>query len=165
MVSGGALVVGGGIVCGDWRVLALLLDFTEVMLTSPPNLAHCAPPPKVNRRFTFLHFLLLLKPSLSIHLSIHTNVYPYICISVHICLSVHLSICTMCLYSLDYQSINLPVHLTLHNTVYLSSISVHPTSQLTIYLNIHPSVPLNIHLTLHLTFPPIWSDSSSTRHL
>ena len=42
MVGGGALVVGGGgIVCGDWGVLALVLDFREVMLTSPPELAHC----------------------------------------------------------------------------------------------------------------------------
>ena len=34
-------MVGGGIVCGDWGVLALVLDFREVMLTSPPELAHC----------------------------------------------------------------------------------------------------------------------------
>ena len=38
-------MVGGGSVCGDWRVLALVLDFREVMLTSPPELAYCAPPP------------------------------------------------------------------------------------------------------------------------
>ena len=34
-------MVGGGIVCGDLGVLALVLDFREVMLTSPPDLAHC----------------------------------------------------------------------------------------------------------------------------
>ena len=38
-------MVGGGILCGDWGVLALVLDFREVMLTSPPELAHFAPPP------------------------------------------------------------------------------------------------------------------------
>ena len=36
-------MVGDGNVCGDWGVLALLLDFREVMLTSPPELAQCAP--------------------------------------------------------------------------------------------------------------------------
>ena len=35
-------MVGGGSVCG---VLTLVMDFREVMLTSPPELAHCAPPP------------------------------------------------------------------------------------------------------------------------
>ena len=40
MVGGGALRVGGGNVCGDWGVLALVMDFREVMLTSPPELAH-----------------------------------------------------------------------------------------------------------------------------
>jgi len=44
VVGGGALGVGGGSVCGDWGVLALVMDFREVMLTSPPELAHCAPP-------------------------------------------------------------------------------------------------------------------------
>ena len=39
-------MVCGGIVFGDWGVLALVLDFREVMLTSPPELAHCAPPPQ-----------------------------------------------------------------------------------------------------------------------
>ena len=34
-------MVGGGIVCGDLGVLALVLDFREVMLTSTPELAHC----------------------------------------------------------------------------------------------------------------------------
>ena len=43
--SGGALVVGGGSVCGDWGLLALVMDFREVMLTSPPELAHYASPP------------------------------------------------------------------------------------------------------------------------
>ena len=38
-------MVGGGIACGDLGVLAQVLDFREVMLTSPPELAHCAPPP------------------------------------------------------------------------------------------------------------------------
>ena len=38
-------MVGGGIVCGDLGVLALVLDFREVMLTSALELAHCAPPP------------------------------------------------------------------------------------------------------------------------
>ena len=38
-------MVGGGSVFGDWGVLALVMDFREVMLTSPPELAHCAPPP------------------------------------------------------------------------------------------------------------------------
>ena len=49
--SGGGLVVGGGslvvvffIVFGG--VFALLMDFREVMLTSTPELAHCAPPPR-----------------------------------------------------------------------------------------------------------------------
>ena len=41
MVGHGALVVGGGSVCGDWGVLALVMVFREVMLTSPPKLAHC----------------------------------------------------------------------------------------------------------------------------
>ena len=41
MVGGSALGVCGGSVCGDLRVLALVIDFREVMLTSPFNLAHC----------------------------------------------------------------------------------------------------------------------------
>ena len=41
VVGCGALVVGGGSVCGDLGVLALVMDFREVMLTSPPELAHC----------------------------------------------------------------------------------------------------------------------------
>ena len=41
MVCGGALVVGGGSVCGDWGLLALMMVFRKVMLTSPPELAHC----------------------------------------------------------------------------------------------------------------------------
>ena len=41
MVGGGALGVGVGNVCGDWGVLALVMDFREVMVTSPPELAHC----------------------------------------------------------------------------------------------------------------------------
>ena len=34
-------MVGGGSFCGDWGVFALVMDFKEVMLTSPPELAHC----------------------------------------------------------------------------------------------------------------------------
>ena len=45
MVGGGALVVGGGSVYCEWGLLALMIDFREVMLTSPHELAHCAPPP------------------------------------------------------------------------------------------------------------------------
>ena len=45
MVGGGGLVAGGGSVGGDWGVLVLVMDFREVMLTSPLELAHCAPPP------------------------------------------------------------------------------------------------------------------------
>ena len=45
MVGCGALVVGGGSVCGDCGVLALVMDFREVMLMSPAELAHCASPP------------------------------------------------------------------------------------------------------------------------
>ena len=30
---------------GDWGVFVLVMAFKEVMLTSPPELAHCAPPP------------------------------------------------------------------------------------------------------------------------
>ena len=44
VVGGGPLVVGCGSVCGDWGVLTLVMDFREVMLTSPPELAHCPPP-------------------------------------------------------------------------------------------------------------------------
>ena len=40
MVGGGALEVGCGSFCVDWLVLALVIDFREVMLTSPPELAH-----------------------------------------------------------------------------------------------------------------------------
>ena len=45
MVGVGALVVGGGSFWGHWGVFALVMDFREVMLTSPPELAHCAPYP------------------------------------------------------------------------------------------------------------------------
>jgi hypothetical protein len=41
---GGGKVVGGGSGCGDGRVLALMVDFRKVMITSSPELAHCAPP-------------------------------------------------------------------------------------------------------------------------
>ena len=34
-------MVGGGSFCGDWGVFALVMDFKEVMLTSPSELAHC----------------------------------------------------------------------------------------------------------------------------
>ena len=62
MVSGGALVVGGGSVCGDLGVLALVMDFREVMLTSPPELAHCAPPPSGGK--VTLSAVLFWNPSL-----------------------------------------------------------------------------------------------------
>ena len=39
-------MVGGGRVCGDGGVRALVMDLIKVMLTSPPELAHCAPPPQ-----------------------------------------------------------------------------------------------------------------------
>ena len=41
LVGGGTLGVGGGSVCSGWGVLALMMDFREVMLTSPLELAHC----------------------------------------------------------------------------------------------------------------------------
>ena len=44
LVGGGTLGVGGASVCSGWGVLALMMDFREVMLTSPLELAHCAPP-------------------------------------------------------------------------------------------------------------------------
>ena len=34
-------MVGGGSFCGDLGMFALVMDFKEVMLTSPPELAHC----------------------------------------------------------------------------------------------------------------------------
>ena len=34
------LVFGCGSVCGDWGLLALVMDFKEIMLTSPPELSH-----------------------------------------------------------------------------------------------------------------------------
>ena len=40
-VGGGKLVVGGGSFGGHWGVFALVKDFREVMLTSPPELVHC----------------------------------------------------------------------------------------------------------------------------
>jgi hypothetical protein len=42
-------VVGGGSFCGDLGVFALVMDFIEVMLTSTPELAHCAPTPPTLR--------------------------------------------------------------------------------------------------------------------
>ena len=46
VVGGSALVFGGGsFFCGDWGVFALVMDVKRVMLTSPPELAHCASPP------------------------------------------------------------------------------------------------------------------------
>ena len=39
VVGGGAVVVGGGSFLGDW-VFTLVIDFIEVMRTSPPELAH-----------------------------------------------------------------------------------------------------------------------------
>ena len=41
-VSVGALVVGGGSFWVIGGVFALVMDFREVMLASPPELAHCA---------------------------------------------------------------------------------------------------------------------------
>ena len=41
VINCGALVVGDGFVCGDWGLLALVMDSREVMLTSPTELAHC----------------------------------------------------------------------------------------------------------------------------
>ena len=40
MVGVGALVVAGGSFWGHLGVFALVMDFREVMLTSPPKLAH-----------------------------------------------------------------------------------------------------------------------------
>ena len=40
VVCGGALMVCGGSAYGDWRVLALVIDFRDVMLTSPLELGH-----------------------------------------------------------------------------------------------------------------------------
>jgi hypothetical protein len=34
-----------------WGVFALVMDFSEVMLTSPPELAHCASPPQLLLKF------------------------------------------------------------------------------------------------------------------
>ena len=45
VVDGGGLVVGGGSLSGVLGLLALVMDVREVMLTSPPELVHCAPPP------------------------------------------------------------------------------------------------------------------------
>ena len=45
MVGVGALVVGGGRFWVILGVFALVMDFQEVMLTSPPELAHRAPLP------------------------------------------------------------------------------------------------------------------------
>ena len=42
VVGGGKFVVGGGSFYGYfWRVFVLVIDFEEVMLNSPPELAHC----------------------------------------------------------------------------------------------------------------------------
>ena len=40
---GSGLVVGGGSFLGDLGMFALVIDYREVTLTSPPELAHCAP--------------------------------------------------------------------------------------------------------------------------
>ena len=48
MVGGSALVFGGGsFLFGDWGVFVLVMDVKKIMLTSPPELVHCAfsPPP------------------------------------------------------------------------------------------------------------------------
>ena len=42
VVGGGAFLVGSGSVCDDMSGGS---TGDEVMLTSPPELAHCAPPP------------------------------------------------------------------------------------------------------------------------
>ena len=47
VVGGGALLVGGGSVCDD---LGGVSTGDEVMLTSHPELAHCAPPPPPSHR-------------------------------------------------------------------------------------------------------------------
>ena len=46
VVIGGALFVGEGSVCDD---LFGVYTGDEVMLTSPPELAHCTPPPPLYR--------------------------------------------------------------------------------------------------------------------
>ena len=46
--GGGGFVVVGGSVSGVKGVLALVRDFREVMLTQPPEQAHCAPSPQLN---------------------------------------------------------------------------------------------------------------------
>ena len=38
LVHEGLVVV---VYCGDWRVFTLVMDFKEVILTSPPEMAHC----------------------------------------------------------------------------------------------------------------------------
>ena len=43
--DGGTYLVGGGSLCGDLGVFPIVMDLKEVMLTSPTELAHCAPPP------------------------------------------------------------------------------------------------------------------------
>ena len=44
-------MVGSGSFCGHWGVFALAMDFKEVMLTSPSELAHCAPSPGFRAKF------------------------------------------------------------------------------------------------------------------
>ena len=43
--------------CGDWGVFALLMDFKEVMLTSPPELAYCGGGGK--NLFSFIYVFIL----------------------------------------------------------------------------------------------------------
>ena len=50
-------MVGGGSVFGDWGVLALVLDFREVMLTSHTlNWPTVPPPPLWKKSIIKLHF-------------------------------------------------------------------------------------------------------------
>ena len=50
-----------------WGVFAVVMDFGEVMLTSPPELAHCAPhpPPSLVRERSHFPVFFLTLPLLS----------------------------------------------------------------------------------------------------
>ena len=53
-------MVGASSFCGYWGVFALVMDFKEFMLTSPSELAHCAPPssnPATYKKNTLNFFL------------------------------------------------------------------------------------------------------------
>ena len=70
VMGGGALLVGGGSVCAD---LGGVSTGDEVLLTSHPELAHCAPPlspsppPNVKRIF--------LKPKFQTHMNLKKYQY------------------------------------------------------------------------------------------